>query len=189
MTPDSIPNSKPSCPDLDEEDYLSFIASQLLQVRHRYQHALAQQEQILHRADSHVQAAHVAQQAVWTQFEDYLLEALHWQEQQSGTARLPCAVGVFRLEEVPGEVTLTDLFQVHEWTRRLSAELVSLSALPIPPPVEPQAQSDETPETQPSLDPGHHAVVNALVTRFYRRTGLLPGGCHLSPARRKPMLE
>ena len=184
MTPDSLPNSKPSHLDLDEEDYLSFIASQLLLMRHRYQHALARQEQMRYQADSHVQAAHVAQQATWAQFEDYLLEALRWQEQLTGTARLPCDVGVFGLEEVPGEVTITNLSQVHEWTRRLSGELVSLSALP----VAPQAQS-EAPQAQQSLDPSHHTAVNALVTRFYRRTGLLPEGCHLTPARRRPMLE
>ena len=166
------------------QDYLSTIAEQLYAARRRREAACVRSEATQTDARARVEAAQSEEQSLWAQFEDYLLEALRWQEQQSGTARLPCALGVFSLEEVPGEVAITDLSQVHEWTRRLSGELVSLSALP----VAPQAQS-EAPQAQQSLDPGHHAAADALVTRFYRRTGLLPEGCHLTPARRKPMLE
>ncbi len=191
MTPDPIPN--PANPDRGEEDYLSVIASQLLAVRHRYHHALAQQEQMLHQANSHVQAAHDAQQAVWEEHEDYLIEALRWHEKKSGSSRLECEVGVFYLDEEPARVIIRDAEQVRRWAHRMTGDLVFLGAA-LPGAAAPDAAAPTTTApkaTEAKVLTEAKALINAevLVAEFYRRTGLLPDGCRLILPRPVPALE
>lgn len=158
-------------PDFDDEDYPSVIALHLRQAQSRVEDALERERAMVGDATARVEVAKAQEQAQWQEFEDYLLEALRWQEKQTGSSRLVCAHGTFRLQDVPASLVIEDEAQVQEWARSLLADLALLFA----------RLSSSAPTTFPDND--------EIVTDFYRHTGLLPPGCRLVPGRRVPLLE
>lgn len=154
--------------DFDDEDYPSVIALQLRRAHFHVEGALERERVMLADASARVEAAKAQEQAQWQEFEGYLLEALRWREKQTGSSRLVCAHGTFRLQDVPEAVALDDEAQVQEWARSLLADLALLCARLSSSSITTSQDNDE------------------IVTDFYRRMGLLPAGCHLLPNRRVP---
>jgi len=163
----------PLDPAIDDEDYPSVIGVQLRHARLRVEDAKVYERKAEEEAASYVEAVKAQERALWQEFEGYLLQALLWQEKQTGSAQLPCAVGLFLLQDAPASLSVDDLVQVQEWATRLSYDLVQLQSHLI-------ALSEG--------GTGNAARTQEIVTDFYQRSGLLPGGCRLLPTRRAPIL-
>jgi len=163
----------PLDPAIDDEDYPSVIGVQLRHTRLRVEDAKVYEGKAREEAASYVGAVKAQERALWQEFEDYLLQALLWREKQTGSARLPCAAGLFRLQEAPSTLAVDDLIQVQGWAARLSYDLVQLQSHLI-------ALSE--------AGTGNAVRAQEIVTDFYRRRGLLPDGCRLLPTRRVPTL-
>jgi len=157
----------------DDEDYPSVIGVQLRHARLRVEDAKVYERKAREEAASYVEAVKAQERALWQEFEDYLLQALLWREKQTGSARLPCDAGLFRLQDAPASLSVDDLVQVQEWARRLSYDLVQFHA---------QLSVLSEGGTSNAANP------EEVVTDFYRRRGLLPDGCRLLPTRRVPTL-
>jgi len=168
----------PLDPAIDDEDYPSVIAVQLRHARLRVEDAGVYEGKAREEASSYVEAVKAQERALWQEFEDYLLQALLWREKQTGRARLPCAVGLFLLQDAPASLAVDDLAQVQEWAARLSYDLVQLQARLL---ALAEGGTVNAARTQEN-------VINEIVTDFYGRRGLLPDGCRLLPTRRVPTL-
>jgi len=162
----------PLDPAIDDEDYPSVIGVQLRHARLRVEDARVYEGKAKEEAASYVQAVKAQEQALWQEFEDYLLQALLWREKQTGSARLPCAAGLFLLQDAPASLSVDDLTQVQGWTARLIYDLVQFQA---------QLSLSEA-------GTANAATPEEVVTDFYHRRGLLPDGCRLLPTRRVPTL-
>lgn len=163
----------PLDPAIDDEDYPSVIGVQLRHARLRVEDAGVYEGKAREEAASYVEAVKAQERALWQEFEDYLLQALLWQEKQTGSARLPCAAGLFLLQEAPPTLAVDDLTQVQGWAAHLSYDLMQFQA---------QLLALHEGET------ANAARTEEIVTDFYRRRGLLPDGCRLLPVRRVPTL-
>lgn len=163
----------PLDPAIDDEDYPSVIGVQLRHARLRVEDAKVYERKAREEAASYVEAVKAQERALWQEFEDYLLQALLWQEKQTGSARLPCAVGLFQLQEAPPTLAVDDLTQVQGWAARLSYDLVQFHAQLL-------ALSEG--------GTGNATTPEEIVADFYRRRELLPDGCRLLPTRRVPTL-
>jgi len=175
----------PLDPAIDDEDYPSVIGVQLRHARLRVEDAKVYERKAKEEAASYVEAVKAQERALWQEFEDYLLQALLWREKQTGSARLPCAVGLFRLQEAPPALAVDDLAQVQRWAARLSYDLVQFQAQLS---VLSEGKVRDVAGTGDSRGDSYGAHADEIVTDFYQRRGLLPGGCRLLPTRRVPIL-
>ena len=160
----------------EDEDYVGYALTQLRHARLRTQEARAHQQSALAESGARMGAALASERAMMNEFEDYLREALLWQEKQTGHTRLVHALGTLRLQEAPPLLLLRDLNQLQAWVRQFQQELLALSLA--------------LPDTDPtSATPAAHQTAEVALRIFYEHTGLVPPGAQLEPRQRQVVLD
>ncbi len=164
----------------EDEDYVGYALTQLRHAHFRTQEARAQGQSAQAQSIAHLAAALASERAMMGDFEDYLREALLWQEKQSGQALLVHAFGTLRLQEAPPLVTLRDPHQLQAWVRHCQGQLLALSlALP---------DANDT-RIATTTTTGAVEATQAALRTFYERTGLVPPGSQLEPRQRVVVLD
>ncbi len=166
----------------EDEDYVGYAITQLRHAHFRTQEARAHGQSAQAQSSARLGAALEGEKAMMGDFEDYLREALLWQEKQTGQARLAHALGTLQLQDAPPRLMLRDLHQLQAWVRHFQQELLTLGlALP-----EADA-TDPTSATQAAWQTAE--ATQAALRTFYEHTGVVPPGSQLEPRQRVVVLD